>query len=70
MTSARDVRDEQADYRQSVEDRFLASAESHPDVVAAAHAEAVAQVKATEAAEFAMKVAEIEKTVHEDGPTE
>ncbi len=67
--NAHEARDASRDYARSVADRFLADAESNPEVTAKAHAEAVKQVKADQAAEFAMKVAEIEKTVHEDGPT-
>ncbi len=64
------ARDASRDYARSVADKFLADAESNPEVTAAAHAEAVAQVRAEQAAEFAMKVAEIEKTVRPDGPNQ
>ncbi len=45
MTSGKDIRDQQSEYRQGIEDRFLADGLANSDVVAAARRDAVAQVR-------------------------
>jgi len=45
MTSGKEIRDEQIDYRQSIARRFVESAEQHPDVTKAARESAEAAVR-------------------------
>ncbi len=56
MTSGKDIRDQQSDYRQSVEDRFVESAEQHPDVTKAARRDAEALIKKQAADRFEQAV--------------
>ena len=56
MSSARDIRDQQSDYRQSIEDRFVEFAEQHPDVAAAARRDAEATVRLEDRTSFEDRV--------------
>ncbi len=52
MTSAPDARDDQADRRQAIAQRFIESAEQHPDVTKAARREAENAVRLEDRTSF------------------
>ena len=52
MTSGHEIRDEQAERRQAIADRFIEFAEKHPEVTAAARRDAETLVRQQQAEDF------------------